>query len=100
MKTSRNSGAVTVERIPKTGDLVLLCQTGEGKTGRYRTPFAAFLSRDDGKTWTFARNLAEDPENDYGYQSLIFLGDTALVSYHTRDGIHVARVSVEWFYDK
>lgn len=100
VKTSRNSGAVTVERIPKTGDLVLLSQTGEGRAGRYRTPFAAFLSRDDGKTWTFARNLAEDPDDDYGYQSLIFVGDTALVSYHTRDGIHVVRMSADWFYDK
>jgi hypothetical protein len=88
-----------VELIPTTGDLVLLCQTGEGKTGRYRTPFAAFLSRDDAQTRSLARNLAEDPEDDYGYQSLVFLGDTALVSDHTRDGIHVARLSVDWSYD-
>lgn len=98
--TSRNAGALTVERIPKTGDLLLLCQTGEGKTGRYRTPFSAYLSSDEGTTWTFARNLAEDPDNDYGYQSLMFLGDLALISYHTRDGLHVARIGIDWFYEK
>ena len=48
-----------------------------------------------------SRTIARDPENDYGYQSIEFIGDDlALVAYHTRDGINVARIGIDWFYGK
>ena len=41
-----------------------------------------------------------DPEDDYGYPSLTLLRDsrTALVLFHARDGLHLARIDVDWFY--
>jgi len=32
---------------------------------------------------------------------LEFIGDDlALISYHTQDGIHIARIGIDWFYGK
>jgi sialidase-1 len=91
-----NSSALNVDRIPQTGDLILLrCSGGEG--GR-RTPFVSAISRDEGKTWEKDRVIQGDPADDYGYPSLTFVDSLALISYHQRDGVHVARISIDWFY--
>ncbi|MCC6442965.1 MAG: exo-alpha-sialidase [Armatimonadetes bacterium] len=96
LKLPANSSAVTADRIPSTGHLLLLrCTGGEG--GR-RTPFTACVSADEGVTWGHERPIAADPENDYGYQSLLFLDDLAILSYHKRDGLYVARIGIDWFY--
>lgn len=99
-----SAGLPTVRRIPKTGDLVFLFQSGKtmpegGGTWR-RTPFTACISKDEGKTFEHFKNIAEDPEDDYGYQCIEFVGDDlALIGFHRRDGLHVARVGVDWFYE-
>ncbi len=96
---SKNASALTIDRIPTTGDLLLMRCTGEGgPEGRYRTPFVAAISQDDGQTWIHERVIAGDPDEDYGYQSVTFVEDMAIVSYHTRDGLYVARIGVDWFY--
>jgi hypothetical protein len=46
------------------------------------------------------RAIGSDPDDDYGYPSLTFLNDMALVSYHKRDGIYAARIGIDWFYGK
>ncbi|HUW60204.1 MAG TPA: sialidase family protein [Candidatus Bathyarchaeia archaeon] len=56
------------------------------------------LPPDDGETWAHERLIAADAEDDYGYPSLLFLDDLALISYHWRDGLHVARIGIGWFY--
>jgi len=96
-----STSALNVKRIPKTGDLLLLrCIGGPKDPPRRRTPFAAILSKDDGQTWTNQRVLAGEPDNDYGYPSLTFVDDIALIVYHQRDGLHLLRVGVDWFYGK
>lgn len=92
------SGAVTLDRIPSTGDLLLIRITGSCD-GKRRAPLTAMISRDEGATWSNPRDIGPDPEDDYGYQSVDFVGDLALVSYHARDGLHVARIPVRWFYE-
>ncbi len=95
----RSSAALNVKRIPATGDLLLLRSTsGPSEPPHRRTPFTSILSKDDGATWTNERVIAGDPEDDYGYPSLLFVGDMALISYHQRDGLHVARIGTGWFY--
>jgi sialidase-1 len=91
-----NSSAITVHRIPSTGDLLLIHCTG-GAGGK-RTPLTSYISKDEGKTWTNPRNLAADPDDDYGYHSVLFLDDLALVGFHKRDGLYLARIRLEWFY--
>jgi len=91
-----NCGAVTIKRIPTTGDLLLIRATG-GEDHR-RTPLVSVISKDEGETWIDPRAIAGDPDGDYGYQSVGFLGDVAVISYHALDGLHVARIGVDWFY--
>jgi sialidase-1 len=85
-----------IDRIPKTGDLLMTRCTG--LTERRRTPFVAAISKDDGKTWSADKVIAGDREDDYGYQSVLILGDLALIGYHKRDGLYLARVGIDWFY--
>lgn len=98
LKLSTNSSALNVKRIPSSGDLLLLRSTGT--IDRLRTPFVAAISTDEGLTWSRERPIGSDPDEDYGYPSLTFIDDVALVSYHKRSGIYVARIGVDWFYGK
>lgn len=95
---SANSSAINVTRIPRTGDL-LLVRTTAGEGGR-RTPFVATISQDEGKTWIKERVIAGDPDEDYGYPSITFVDDLVLIFYHHRDGIHLARIGTDWFYEQ
>ena len=98
LKLPPNSSALNVKRIPSTGDLLLLrCSGG---VERRRTPFVSAISKDDGKTWTHERVIMGDPDDDYGYPSLLFLDNVAVISFHKRDGLHVARIGIDWFYRK
>jgi sialidase-1 len=93
-----NSSALNIKRIPSTGDLLLIrCSSGPKSPGR-RTPFVSVLSKDDGQTWENERVIAGDPEDDYGYPGLTFVKDLAVIVYHQRDGLHVARIGIPWFY--
>lgn len=99
LKLPSNSSALNIKRIPKTGDLLLVrCSGTPPQQPGLRTPFVSVFSRDEGETWVNERVIAGDPEEDYGYPSLLFVDDTALISYHRRDGLYVLRVGVEWFY--
>lgn len=80
--------------------LLLRCSNGPDEPPRLRTPFVSVISKDDGETWENERVMMGDPEDDYGYPSLLFVGDTAIISYHQRDGLHVLRIGVDWFYGK
>ena len=98
LKLPINSSALNVKRIPVTGDLLLLRSTGTND--RLRTPFVSTISQDEGDTWIHERPIGSDPEDDYGYPSLTFIDSLALISYHKRSGIYVARVGIDWFYGK
>jgi hypothetical protein len=72
-------------------------------TARYFRFIASFPSRAGNYSIPDAghkENRDSHPEDDYGYPSLLFVGDTAIISYHQRDGLHVLRVGVDWFYGK
>jgi hypothetical protein len=97
----------TLRRIPATGDLLLVWNPrhveGAGHGGR-RTPLAAAISSDEGRTWSHRRLLEEDPERTYAYTSLAFAGGRALLSYYVRDE-ESGRISsrfrslpLAWFY--
>jgi sialidase-1 len=96
-----STSALNVKRVPSTGDLLLLrCKGGPADPPHRRTPFVSVISKDDGETWTLERAIMGDPEDDYGYPGLLFVGDLALICYHQRDGLHVARIGIDWFYGK
>ena len=73
-------------------------QQGGGGAGRSNRITSA-ISTDDGQTFTDIQNIVEDPNDDFGYQSVTFLGnDMSLVSYHSDEGLCVASIPISWYY--
>lgn len=100
------AGMPTVRRLPGTGDLVFIwiSEKSADKVNpqiNRRCTLTAAISKDEGKTLINHRNIASDPEDDFGYQAVEFLDDgMALVGYHCREGIRIARIQSDWFYGK
>jgi sialidase-1 len=99
-----------------TGDLMLVWCNAEYNPGfgsHYgkRSPLAAALSRDEGATWTFAKNLADDPHTGY-YNPVAHCtpAGRVIVSYtetpynaqwqmtHGNNHLSAAVFDVEWLY--
>ena len=98
------AGLPTVRRIPSTGDLLFIWISErsvdkDDPKVHQRCALTSAISKDEGKTFEHFRHIARDPDDDFGYQAVEFLDQgLVLVSYHARDGLHVARMGVEWFY--
>ncbi|GAB4366089.1 MAG: hypothetical protein OHK0021_09640 [Bryobacter sp.] len=75
----------SIERIPKTGDLLAVwnnhADVNDTIRNRLRTPLTVALSRDEGKTWTHHKNLADAPDGWYCYTAIEFAGERVLLSY-------------------
>lgn len=93
---SQDSSALSLKRIPATGDLLLLRTTGG--TAPNRTPLVSAISSDDGATWEHERVIAGDPTEIYGYPGVQFTDKLALIGFSSRKGAHLARISINWFY--
>lgn len=99
------AGLPTVRRMPN-GDLLFIWITERSQDKvnpkiHRRCTLTAAISKDEGATLTSYRNIASDPEDDFGYQCVEFVDEgTVLVGYHCRDGIRVARIGMDWFYRK
>ncbi len=112
---SPGSSALHVSRIPSTGDLLLLRCTGSGGTESderplvynrrdgmkhpIRTPMTSMISRDEGVSWSSEKIIAGDPYGDFGYPSVLYIDDVALITYHAFDGLHATRIAPDWFYE-
>lgn len=97
----------TVRRIPSTGDLLLIWnpEPAPGSShGGPRTPLAAAISRDEGKTWTPHLALENRTDQTYAYTSLTFHGNRALMSYYVRAeatgkiSTRFRSLPIGWFY--
>ena len=95
---SKDSSALSLKRIPSTGDLLLLRTTGG--VSPYRTPLVSAVSTDEGKTWKHERVIVHSPKETYGYPGVQFTPDMALIGYSSRAGAHLARIGIDWFYEK
>jgi len=100
------AGLPTVRRIPSTGDLLFIWISErsvdpENEKIHRRCALSAAISKDEGETFCHFRHIARDPMDDFGYQCVEFIGDDlVLIGYHARDGIHVTKMGVEWFYEE
>ena len=97
------AGLPTVRRIPSTGDLLFIWISEKSTINKLwrRCALTTAISKDEGKTFIHKRQIARDPEDDFGYQCIEFIGkNLALVAYHKREGIYVARIGIDWFYGK
>jgi sialidase-1 len=100
------AGLPSARRIPSTGDILFIWISGQSVDKqnpkiRHRSTLTAAISTDEGKTFGHLRNIASDPDDDFGYQCITFLGnDRTVIAYHCRDGLRVARIPIRWFYDR
>ena len=103
----------TIKRLP-TGDLVAVWNDhasrpemktkGKAWSCGWRSPLAAALSSDDGRTWHGVKMVEDDPEGWFCYIALQPIDDgTVLLGYcaysnlaHTR----LVKVPIDWFYGK
>lgn len=78
----------TLERIPSTGDLLLIWNPvhvpGAGHGGP-RTPLRAALSRDEGASWTESFDLETAADETFAYASVSFVRERVLLTYYVRD---------------
>ncbi len=100
----------TIERIPKTGDLLLVWNNHDHVQPQYkgkRTPYNIAISRDEGKTWEKIKTLEDDPNGWYCYTAMTFVGDHVLLGHCAGDrrkgGLNITqitRVPLDWLYDR
>ena len=96
----------TIERIPKTGDLLLVWNNlkHDPQFAMKRTRLNVAISRDDGRSWENVKTLEEDPRYGYCYTAVEFVGDTVLLGYgkwrYEGDtiGIQVALFPLDWLH--
>jgi Neuraminidase (sialidase) len=96
------------ERIPSTGDILLVWNDHSDITEPYRgkrTPFTAAVSRDEGQTWEHTKTLESDPEGWYCYTAIEFAGDRVLLGHCAGDATvgrlnrtQITAFDVEWLY--
>ena len=78
----------SIERIPSTGDLLLVWNNHEGIDATLRgkrTPLSLAISRDEGKTWQQAQNIETNPNGWYCYTAIEFTKDGVLLGHCAGD---------------
>lgn len=78
----------TLAQIPSTGDLLVIWNDQDGQPEAYRrkqppirTPLAAALSRDGGKTWVEHKLIEDQANHGYCYTAIAFAGERILLAY-------------------
>ncbi|PQO26182.1 sialidase [Blastopirellula marina] len=100
----------TIERIPSTGDLLLIWNDHsdiDASLRGKRTPLRSAISSDNGKTWQHVKTLEDKPTGWYCYIALDFIDGHAVLAYCAGDrrennGLAVTntqRLPIEWFYE-
>ncbi len=80
-----------VRRAPSLGALIIVWnQNRPGAHARDRTPLTIGISHDEGESWSALANLETDPERDFSYPSLNFIGDRTYVTYYERQGAQIS----------
>lgn len=99
----------TIERIPSTGDLLLVWNDHRDvplAERKNRTPLTAAISRDDGAVWEHTKNIETHPDGWYCYTAMDFVDGHVLLGLcagnrKENNGLaltQVLRVPVDWLY--
>jgi sialidase-1 len=99
----------TIERIPTSGDLLLVWNDHSHlplSQRQARTPLSIAISRDEGATWDPAKALEDDANGWYCYTAMAFADDHVLLGHCAGDrrtgGLNVtqiSRVPIGWLYE-
>jgi photosystem II stability/assembly factor-like uncharacterized protein len=100
---------VSIKRLPKTGDLLLVWNDHsrvDGSLQGKRTPLSAAVSRDEGKTWDRSKVIEDDPDGWYCYTAITFVDDRVLLAYCAGDSkvgrlnlTQITYFDVRWLYE-
>ncbi len=103
--TQPTTSPASIERIPSTGDLLLVWNNGAQELARVqpvgRRPFSAAVSDDDRATWKHIQNIGTDPEGWYCYTAIEFVGDHVLLAhceYPRLNSLQITRLTVDRLY--
>lgn len=99
----------TMQRIPSTGDLVLVWNNNDGSnppTKGKRTPLSIAISKDEGNTWEKTKILENDTDGWYCYTAIHFTKKEILLGYCAGSQIkkthlsqtNITKVSLDWLY--
>ena len=98
----------SIERIPATGDLLLLWNNNykPERDGGKRTPFNLAISKDDGLSWEKIKTIEGDPAGWYCYTAIEFVDNHVLLGHCAGDtrinsGLsttQITRLSLDWIY--
>ncbi|MCA9003991.1 MAG: exo-alpha-sialidase [Planctomycetaceae bacterium] len=78
----------SIERIPETGDLLLVWNNHQGidaKLRGKRTPLSLAISKDEGKTWQQIQNIETNPNGWYCYTAIEFTKEGVLLGHCAGD---------------
>ncbi|QDV86199.1 sialidase family protein [Stieleria magnilauensis] len=96
----------SIERIPETGDLLLVWNNGNDPLAAIkpvgRRPFSVAISKDEGATWRHVQNIGTDPQGWYCYTAIEFVDDHVLLAHCEFPGLNslqVTRMPVSWLYN-
>lgn len=99
----------TIERIPKTGDLLAVWnynQSTDKVLSTKRTPLSMAISKDEGVSWSEVKTIEADPDGWYCYIAMEFVDGDVLLGYCAgsqsgKTGLAVTdvrRISIDWIY--
>jgi Neuraminidase (sialidase) len=98
----------SIERIPETGDLLLVWNNHENAAPELRdkrTPFNVAISRDEGRSWEKTKTLEDDPNGWYCYTAMEFVDGHVVLAHCAGDrrtgGLNttqITRFPVRWLY--
>lgn len=88
----------TIKKIPETGDWILVWNNNDGSNPEIegkRTPLSVAVSKDEGKSWKYIKNLHDDPDGWYCYTAIHFVNEEyILLSYCAGSQSKRTRLSV------
>lgn len=91
----------SIERIPSTGDLLLVWNNNG--VDQKRNPLCLAVSKDEGKTWANVKIIEGDPKGSFCYTAIHFVGSEVFLGYWNRanknnSSIDIRRVSLSSIY--
>ena len=91
---------VSISRVPRTGDLLAIWNHNPG--AKKRNPLTAALSKDEGETWRYFRNIEDAPDDGWAYPAVTWVEDRALLTYFNYTGglsLKLRIIPAKWFYE-
>ncbi len=99
-------------KVPNSDDWLLVWNNNDGSDPNIknkRTPLTAAISKDEGKTWKYLKNIQDDPDGWYCYTAIHFVDDNnVLLGYCAGSQLEKTHLSItdvtlfdiNWLFDQ